>query len=145
MPAPGSMPDRMPASSERTTQPRVPHGACLNPPLYSQIMTFRNVLVIRRPTFATNLSVGLLAGESRADLARDVVEQGDAHHEDQQGDPDLLAEHLRALGEWAALQPLHELEHHLATVEYRNGQEVEEPEAQGNEHQEIHERHGAVA
>src|SRR5262245_46727152 len=78
-------------------------------PLHSQKMTFCNVLVIRTPTFETKLSVGLslLARESRADLTRDVVEQGDAHHEDQECDPDLLAEHLRALGERTPLQPLH--------------------------------------
>ncbi len=132
-------------NEQRNRECRTAHA---DPPLH-QIMTFCNVLVIRTPTFATlsldSVCPAYWPERARADLARDVVEQRDAHQQDQECDPDLLAEHLRALGERAALQPLHELEHHLTAIEYWNRQQVQEPEAQRNEHQEIQERHRAVA
>ena len=70
------------------------------------------------------------------ELAHDVVEQRDAHEQHQKRKTDLLAKHLRPLGERSAFEPFGQLKYDLPSVEDRNGQQVQEAETQGNQYQE---------
>ena len=61
--------------------------------------------------------------------------------------PDLLADHVRAIGQRTALRPFDELEHDLAAVEDRDRQQIEEAQRQRQQHQQHEEadRHPACA
>src|SRR4029077_16285981 len=74
------------------------------------------------------------------DLARDVVEEGHTHQQDEQRDAHLLTEGLRPIRSRAALEPLGQLKHDLSAVEDRDGQQIQEAERQRDEHEEAQER-----
>src|SRR5882762_5327021 len=74
-----------------------------------------------------------------AELARNIVVERDTHQDDEQGDANLLSQSLGPLRQRAALQPLHQLEDDLSAIQDRNRQQVEEPQRQGDEHQEAEE------
>src|SRR3954462_3100941 len=82
----------------------------------------------------------VLSGVQLTELARDVVEQCDAHQQDEQRNTNLLSERLCPLRKRASFQPFNELKDDLPTVEDRDGQQVEEAERQRYQHQEAHER-----
>src|SRR5688572_14478562 len=104
----------------------------LEPPLEIRfVMAMSFEAGFRRRALCEYLIADLLAivellarNEPRPDLERHVVEERDAHEQDQKSNPDLLTESLCALGQRAALQPLDQLEYHLSAIEDGNGQEI---------------------
>src|ERR671911_87097 len=82
---------------------------------------------------------------SSMELAHDVVEQRDAHEQHQKRKTDLLAEHLRPLGERGAFEPFGQLKHDLPAVENRDREKVQEAETQRDQYQKTEERSDAAS
>src|SRR6185437_7856408 len=79
-----------------------------------------------------------LVKEGSTDLT-DVGKQCNAHEQEQQGETDLLADQLEALGQRTAFEPFNGLKHDLTAVEDRNGQQIHEAERKAQQHQELQE------
>src|ERR1700730_204163 len=112
----------------------VPHGA-------PEILTFTiRGLETHACSFENSAPPSRRPAARSAELARNIVVERDTHQDDEQGDAKLLSQSLGPLRQRAALQPLHQLEDDLSAIQDRNRQQVEEPQRQGNGHQEAEER-----
>src|ERR1700683_5125438 len=76
-----------------------------------------------------------LIKDASTELSRDVVEQCNAHQQDEQRHAQLLADGLETFRQRAALEPLDGLKDDLAAVEDRDWQQVHESEGEAEDHQ----------
>src|ERR1700685_4369574 len=81
-----------------------------------------------------------LIKDASTELSRDVVEQCNAHQQDEQRHAQLLADGLETFRQRAALEPLDGLKDDLAAVEDRDWQQVHKSEGEADDHQKLQKR-----
>src|ERR1700733_2911087 len=84
-----------------------------------------------------------LIKDASTELSREIVEQRNAHQQDQQRHAQLLADGLETFGQRATLEPFDGLEDDLTAVEDWNRQQIHESERQTDDDQEAEERRHA--